>query len=581
MCGIAGISLYPGKTLDPAMLERMTAALAHRGPDGHGGYTADHGALLHTRLAIIDLATGDQPFHDGPLTLVANGEIYNYRELRESFGGEYATQSDCETPLKVFSRASANYAEHLRGMYAIAIHDAAFHTLTLSRDLFGMKPLYIAKGESGLAFASEPRALLEAGIVPRRVLPRKLDELLNLQFTTGPRTIFAGIERVLPGETLTIRRGQIGRRTRLALPTPLPPPENEDDALDRLDAVLEEAVELHQRSDVPYGMFLSGGIDSAAILALMARLNTSPVLAFTAGFDVPGVADERDAAAAMAASVGARHERVEVTQAMMWENLPEIVACMDDPVADYAIIPSWFLAREARRDVKVILSGEGGDEMFAGYGRYRTAARRLFPKKMRTHGVFDGLDVLRHPPRGWREGIATAERQAARHLTPLKRAQMTDMADWLPHDLLLKLDRCLMAHGIEGRTPFIDKEVAAFAFSLPDNMAVRGRLGKYLLRRWLEKNLPAAQPFARKQGFDVPVGAWIAAQAKPLSELLARQPVIAELAEPGRVRVLLERAEEKRAGFAAWVLLFTALWHRRHVLDLPPAGDVFSTLRQI
>lgn len=581
MCGIAGIALRPGVALDEAMLDRMTAALAHRGPDGHGRYITPVGALVHTRLAIIDLATGDQPLYDGALTLVANGEIYNYRELRETFRGEYATQSDCEVPLKIYARACANYAEHLRGMYAIAIHDAAFHTLTLSRDLFGMKPLYVAAGGSGLAFASEPRALLEAGVVPRRVVPKKLGELLNLQFTTGAQSIFAGIQRVLPGETLTIRKGRITARRRLAFPTPKEAPENEDDALVKLDAVLEEAVELHQRSDVPYGMFLSGGIDSAAILALMARLNTSPVLAFTAGFDVPGVADERDAAAAMANSVGAKHERVEITQAMMWKNLPEIVACMDDPVADYAIIPSWFLAREARKSVKVILSGEGGDEMFAGYGRYRAASRLLFPKPMRRHGVFDGLDVLRHPPKGWRDGIEAAERQAGRNLSRLKQAQMTDMADWLPHDLLLKLDRCLMAHGIEGRTPFIDKAVAAFAFSLPDGMAVRRGMGKYLLRRWLEKNLPAANPFARKQGFDVPVGAWIAAQAKPLAELLPRQPVIAELADAAAVRALLERADDKRAGFAAWVLLFTALWHRRHVLNLPPAGDVFSTLRQI
>ena len=580
MCGIAGISFTPGAKADQSMLDRLTAALAHRGPDGHGQFIGETAALVHTRLAIIDLATGDQPLYDGALTLVANGEIYNYRELRESFGGEYATQSDCEVPLKVYARACFTYTEHLRGMYAIAIHDGAFHTLTLSRDLFGMKPLYVAAGGSGLAFASEPRALLEAGVVPRRVVPNKLGELLNLQFTTGAQSIFAGIQRVLPGETLTIRQGQIAGRKRLAFPTPKAPPKNEDDALVKLDAVLEEAVELHQRSDVPYGMFLSGGIDSAAILALMARLNTSPVLAFTAGFDVPGVADERDAAAAMAKSVGARHERVEITQAMMWEHLPEIVACMDDPVADYAIIPSWFLAREARKDVKVILSGEGGDEMFAGYGRYRAAARRFFPKPMRGRGVFDGLDVLRDPPKGWRDGIEAAER-AGGHLSRLKCAQMADMADWLPHDLLLKLDRCLMAHGIEGRTPFIDKEVAAFAFSLPDGMAVRRGMGKYLLRRWLEKNLPAAKPFARKQGFDVPVGAWIAAQAKPLGELLARQPVIAELAAPEKVRALLERAEDKRAGFAAWVLLFTALWHRRHVLDLPPAGDVFSTLRQI
>lgn len=580
MCGIAGISLNPGKALDQSMLDRMSAALAHRGPDGNGRYTTERGALLHTRLAIIDLATGDQPFHDGPLTLVANGEIYNYRELRETFSGNYTTQSDCEPPLKAFARASMAYTEHLRGMYAIAIHDAAFKSLILSRDLFGIKPLYVAAGESGLAFASEPRALLEAGIVPRRIERQKLNELLNLQFTTGAQSIFSGIQRVLPGETLSIRQGRIKRRTRLAFPTPMPPPENEEDALKRLDKVLEEAVELHQRSDVPYGMFLSGGIDSATILALMARLNTSPVQAFTAGFDVPGVADEREAAATIARSVGARHERVEITQAMMWEHLPEIVACMDDPAADYAIIPSWFLAREARKSVKVILSGEGGDEMFAGYGRYRAAARPFFPKPMRVRGAFDGLDVLREHPAGWRGGI-TAAAQNLPPLSRLKRAQMTDMADWLPHDLLLKLDRCLMAHAVEGRTPFIDKQVAAFAFSLPDKLLVRGGMGKYLLRQWLENNLPAAKPFARKQGFDVPVGAWIAAQAKPLAELLVRQPIINELAEPGKVRALLGRAEEKRAGFAAWVLLFTALWHRKHVLDLPQVGDVFSTLRQI
>jgi asparagine synthase (glutamine-hydrolysing) len=580
MCGIAGISFTPGAKADQSMLDRLSAALAHRGPDGHGQFIGATGALVHTRLAIIDLVTGDQPLHDGALNLVANGEIYNYRELRKTFRGEYATQSDCEPLLKVYARAAFTYTEHLRGMYAIAIHDAAFHTLTLSRDLFGMKPLYVAKGADGLVFASEPKALLAAGVVPRGVERGKLGELLNLQFTTGAQSIFPGIQRVLPGETLTVRAGEVKDRKRLAFPTLHDAPDNEDDALEKLDAVLEEAVELHQRSDVPYGMFLSGGIDSAAILALMARLNTNPVLAFTAGFDVRGVADERDAAAALAKSVGARHERMEISQETMWENLPEIVACMDDPVADYAIIPSWFLAREARKSVKVILSGEGGDEMFAGYGRYRAASRRLFPKRMRARGVFEGLDVLRHPPKDWRDGIEAAER-AGGHLSRLKQAQMADMTDWLPHDLLLKLDRCLMAHGVEGRTPFIDREVAAFAFSLPDRMAVRDGLGKYLLRRWLEKNLPAAKPFARKQGFDVPVGAWIAAKAKPLAELLPRQPIIAELADAAAVRALLKRADDKHAGFAAWVILFTALWHRRHVLNLPAAGDVFSTLRQI
>jgi asparagine synthase (glutamine-hydrolysing) len=582
MCGIAGIMLKDGAVADPAMLARLGQAMAHRGPDGMGTFAAQNVALVHTRLAIIDLATGDQPISSGPLTLIANGEIYNYLELREDLPVGYATNSDCEPPLKLFSRRSADYTAPLRGMYAIAIHDRAFRTLTLSRDPFGIKPLYTVQTAAGLAFASEPHALLDAGLVDRQVHRAKLEEMLQLQFSTGKQTAFANIERLLPGETLTLRDGAVqATQTLPALPVTFEAaPARDEDALARLDQVLENSVELHQRSDVPYGMFLSGGIDSAAILAMMARLNAAPVLAFTAGFDVPGVADERAAAAATAKAAGARHERVEISEAMVWEYLPEIVAAMDDPAADYAIIPTWFLARRARQDVKVILSGEGGDEMFAGYGRYRAAARP-FPlgRRMRSRGVFDGLDVLRARPAHWRDGIEAAARLRPK-LSPLKRAQMTDIADWLPHDLLLKLDRCLMAHGVEGRTPLVDREIAKFAFSLPDAMTVRHGQGKYLLRLWLEKHFPAARPFAKKQGFDVPVGAWIAGQGARLGELVANNPLVAELAAPGRVRALFERAADKRAGFAAWVLLFTALWHRRHILGLPPAGDVFSTLEQ-
>ncbi|MDR3519992.1 MAG: asparagine synthase (glutamine-hydrolyzing) [Acidocella sp.] len=582
MCGIAGIMLAPGQTLDETLLARLMTALAHRGPDGAGEFMTADVALAHTRLAIIDLTTGDQPLFSGPLTLIANGEIYNYLEIKEDNPGSYSTSSDCEPPLKLFSRCSADYAKYLRGMYAIAIHDRAFRTLTLSRDPFGIKPLYTVQTPAGIAFASEPQALLAAGLAPRTINHTKLAELLNLQFTTGKQSIFNNIERVLPGETLTLRQGKIQTVNRIpAILSGETPPANESDALARLDEVFENAVDMHQRSDVPYGMFLSGGIDSSAILAMMARLNSSPVLAFTAGFDIPGVADERDAAAITAKSVGAHHERINITEKMVWEHLPEIVACMDDPVADYAIIPTWFLARRARLDVKVILSGEGGDEMFCGYGRYRAAARP-FPlaKKMRAKGVFNGLDILRHKPKHWRDGIAAAE-AAIDDPSALKRAQRIDMQDWLPHDLLLKLDRCLMAHGIEGRTPFVDQEIAKFAFSLPDKFLIHNGQGKYLLRLWLAKNLPAAKPFAKKQGFDVPIGVWIAAQGTTLGELVAQNPLINELAAPEKVRALFANAHEKRAGFAAWVLLFTALWHRRHILNLAPAGDVFTTLRQL
>ena len=584
MCGIAGLSLAPGASPPSAeTLAALARALAHRGPDGAGHAVVGRAALVHTRLAIIDVAGGDQPLYAGPAALVANGEVYNYRELRAAMPGtHFATESDCESPLHLWLRDGPGFPEHLRGMYAIALHDRAQKALTLARDPFGIKPLYTAPVDGGLAFASEPQALLASGLVPRGMRRDKRDELLQMQFTTGAETIFPGISRVLPGETLRLADGHItGRSRRPALPEGGPEPVSEEQALARLDRAFMESVELHQRSDVPYGLFLSGGVDSAAVLAAMRRLNESPVLAFTAGFDAPGAADEREAAAAVARAAGARHETLLVTERMVWDELPRIVAAMDDPAADYAAIPSWFLARRARQDVKVVLSGEGGDEVFAGYGRYRSAARPwwLGGRVMRARGTFDGLGVLRTQPLAWRDGLAAAEAQAATGgRTRLAAAQAADCADWLPHDLLLKLDRCLMAHGVEGRTPFLDPAVVAAAMRLPDALKVRDRRGKWLLRRWVEQNLPEARPFAPKQGFTVPVGAWIAGQGTRLGPLVAAQPGVAEVADPARVAALFRGANGRHEGFAAWMLLFYALWHQAHVIGRSPEGDVFEAL---
>jgi asparagine synthase (glutamine-hydrolysing) len=583
MCGIAGLVLEQGApTPSPSVLEALAAALAHRGPDGTGHAVVGRTALVHTRLAIVDPAGGDQPLFAGSAALVANGEIYNDPALRQELSGvNFATGSDCEPPLYLWQRDGAGFAAWLRGMYAIALHDRAQRCLALTRDPFGIKPLYVATVAGGLAFASEPQALIAAGLVRPRLRQVALEELLQIQFTTGAETIFEGIQRVLPGETLICAEGHVTRRSRLAaLPEGGAETIGEEQALDRLDAALEESVTLHQRSDVPFGMFLSGGVDSSAILAMMARVNTAPVLAFTAGFDAPGSADERARAAAVAKAVGAHHESIEVSEAMVWRHLPEIVACMDDPTADYAIIPTWFLARRARQDVKVVLCGEGGDEIFAGYGRYRSAMRPLWlgGRAMRGRGTFDRVSVLRSPPRAWRDGIAASEAQEGAGRGRLAAAQATDVADWLPHDLLLKLDRTLMAHGVEGRVPFLDKAVAAAGFRLPDGLKVRKGMGKYLLRRWLEKALPAAQAFEPKQGFTVPVGAWIAGQGGRLGPLVAAQPGVAEIAEPSRVIALFREAEKRRHGQAAWVLLFYALWHQRHMLGLPCGGDVFEVL---
>jgi asparagine synthase (glutamine-hydrolysing) len=584
MCGIAGLILSSGAAPpDPGTLTKLIEALRHRGPDGSGHAVVGRVALAHNRLSIIDLVSGDQPLFAGPATLVANGEVYNYRELRAAMPGvTFSTNSDCEPPLHLWLRDGTDYAHVLRGMYAIAIHERVQRSVTLTRDPFGIKPLYIAQIEGGLGFASEPQALLDAGLVARKVYAPAREELLQLQFTTGADTIFEGIQRLLPGETITCADGHVLSRRRIShLPEGPPEEIGEDAALARLDRALEESVDLHQRSDVPYGMFLSGGVDSATILALMARLNSEPVLAFTAGFDAPETADEREHAALVARAVGARHESIEVTEAMVWEHLPEIVACMDDPAADYAIIPTWFLAQRARQDVKVVLSGEGGDEIFGGYGRYRSAMRPWWMggRTMWARGSFDKVPVLRTRPSGWRDGIAAAEARAAEGgRSRLAAAQATDMADWLPHDLLLKLDRCLMAHAVEGRTPFLDPGVAAAAFRLPDGLKLRKGMGKWILRKWLEQNLPVARPFAPKQGFTVPVGSWIKGQGTRLGPLVAAQPCIAEIAHPELVEALFRDIRRWRHGFACWKLLFYALWHRRHIQGLPPAGDVFNTL---
>jgi len=583
MCGIAGFAFAPdAKRADPAVLSALAAALSHRGPDGGGHTLIGRVALVHTRLAIIDIEGGDQPLFAGAAALIANGEIYNDLALRATLPEvHFATGSDCEPPLHLWLRDGARYVDRLRGMYAIAIHERGTHNLTLSRDPFGIKPLYIAELDHGLAFASEPQALLASGLVRRGVRAQARNELLQLKFTTGRETIFPGISRVLPGETVRISGGRVLDRQRVsALPAGPVEDITEEAALARLDAALEESVSLHCRSDVPYGMFLSGGIDSASVLHVMTRVSPGPVHAFTAAFDVREAADESAQARVLAHAAGARHEVLRIDEAMVWRHLPEIVACLDDPVADYAVIPTWLLARRARQDVKVILSGEGGDELFAGYGRYRHAMRPWWRggRTMRRHGTFDGLEVLRTLPRNWRQGIAATELTTARRGSRLLAAQESDIAEWLPNDLLLKLDRCLMAHGVEGRTPLLDPAVAAASFRLPDGLKVRNGMGKWLLRRWLETRMPQARAFAPKQGFTVPIGTWIANAGDRLAPLVARQEGVAEIAAPDRVAQLFRNARGRREQHAAWTLLFYALWHRSHVLGLPAQGNVFETL---
>ena len=585
MCGLAGAMTRDGSVPDARVLDRLLAALAHRGPDGQGRLVRGGTALLHARLAIVDLATGDQPLFAGyePGTgtaLVCNGEIYNNPQLRAAMANTpFRTRSDCEPALWRYVAEGERFADALRGMYAIAIHDATKNWLVLARDPFGIKQLYYLENEAGFFFASEPQALIAAGLAAPGVDPRARAELLQLKFTTGAATIFPGIMRVLPGETLVVERGAIvARHYRAALPEGPPlglPLAVARDPLDELERVLMDSVTAHLQSDVPYGLFLSGGIDSAAVLALMHRATGQRIHALTCGWDGVGV-DETAEAARLAATQGAMCERVAMGEADFWALAPRIAAAIDDPTADAAVLPTWMLGRAARAaGLKVTLCGEGADELFGGYARYRKqrAPWRWLSRPPRSGPVLGELPALA----GWRDGIAALEPMLGQGRSPVQAAQAADIAEWLPNDLLINLDRCLMAHGVEGRTPFLDPAVAGFAFALPDSQKVGLRFGKLLLRRWLARAFPEAGAFARKQGFKPPVGVWIARRAHRLAPLLASQPGLAEAIAPAEIAARLQQAA--RVPQPAWSLLFYGLWHCRHVMGLDPAGDVESVLR--
>lgn len=557
MCGIAGV--LAGGPKAPAVTEAMAEALTHRGPDGIRLEEAAHASLAHARLSIIDLEGGWQPLHAAGSTVIGNGEIYNYVELARDFQlkDRLATGSDFEPLLHIYAQEGEAVFDRLRGMYALCLIGADGRTW-LARDPFGIKPLYIMEHDGGLAFASEPRAFFKAGLMQPVLNEEPARELLAFNYTLGERTAFQGLRRVVPGEVVEVRDGRIVSARRMsALPRGGATGGEEAEILKRVDAVLEDSVRVHQRSDVPYGLFLSGGIDSAAIATLMARLNERPVTAFTCGFEAPGAKDERATAERVAKALNLDWRETSFGEADFWRILPEVAWALDDPTADYATLPTYKLAEAAKGTLTVVLTGEGGDELFGGYGRYRRALRPSWLGGRPAEPRGTSPEILAR----WR-----AEAAPPRGLTPLQQAQWADVATWLPNDLLLKLDRCLMAHGLEGRTPFLDPAVAAFAYPLPDRFKVQGRFGKWILRKWLERHCPAAEPWARKQGFTVPVEAWIAPRAADIGGRVARIEAVRRLRSAEQVQAVFanDGAAER------WPLLFFAVWSLIHLEGAAP-----------
>ena len=579
MCGIAG--LY-AKHTPPThrFLTTMAESLAHRGPDGGDIKICHQVGLVHRRLSIIDLATGQQPLIDTTgCLLIVNGEIYNYLELKKTFlNFDFRTHSDCEVILPLYQRHGLSFADHLRGMYALALYDPTTQNLILSRDVFGMKQLYYAQTPQGFIFASELQAILETGIVDRQTLdPLVRTELLQLRYNTGRQTIFKDIYRLLPGETLVVRHGDIisrqqeHKQVRPSQITTL------DSAIDLYEQTFQNSLHVHLRSDVPYGLFLSGGLDSASLLAFMTRESSHKLRTYTIGFQDKSVQDERHQAAKLSRHFQTEHTEIDFSEQDFWSLLPRVMAAHDDPIFDQAMVPTFKLAAMAAQDVKVILCGEGGDELLAGYRRYQKVSwpAWLGGRLSRRHGAFRGT-AMASSLEPWRHNIDHVQ-AAARACTDTKvqAAQMIDFEGWLPNNLLLKLDRCLMHHGIEGRTPYLDRLMFDQLFSLSDSFKIRRGQGKWLLRQWLARHLPLSAPFAKKKGFNVPVEAWIRHQSRPLGTLVSQQPGIAEFSEPDAV---VEVFQNPKHGHAAWILLAYALWHQRHVCNLPVVADTLTAL---
>jgi asparagine synthase (glutamine-hydrolysing) len=584
MCGIAGVArVHGGVTADT--LQAMAQRLSHRGPDDAGIHIHRWAGLAHTRLSIIDLSTGHQPLFDkeGTIALIANGEIYNHVELRqalESQGHRFLTQSDSEVILHAYREYGDGCLEHLDGMFAFALLDTRRDRMLIARDRLGIKPLFIAELPDGLAFASEIKALLPVLPHAPQVRPDALAQFLQVSFATGRHTLVQGVERLLPGEALSIDGKGATRRWRWWSPYSVAPWTGSlDEASEHFSGLMDEVMTRHLRSDVPWSLFLSGGVDSSTLAALLSR-KEHPPQAWTVGFDSDSVHNEVPAAQTVARACNIPLQTLSINPHTLFRRLPHCLWAADELMGDYANLPVSILAEQASHTHKVVFSGEGGDEVFAGYGRYRIPALKRLVYQLqapgtggfRTRGQFSRYDrrgllsaPLEAANRNWRKPYIEAWKSSPAGFSRLQRMQAADMTTWLPDDLLVKADRMLMAWGVEGRVPFLDHRVVQFGLSLPDHFKVRGRTGKVFLREWSTCVLPAELLRGRKRGFTVPVSEWLSGPTLDL--LRQRLPCsrgIRQWFQPEAVTALIDRRRRGDPDATAPVGALTqfALWHR-------------------
>lgn len=594
MCGIAGF-YTAHSSLDPRVQPYFSKTLSHRGPDGEGIFltetSSQHTLLLfHRRLSIIDLAQGKQPLLGENATrkaaLVLNGEIYNHLSLRQHYSSySFKTSSDGEPLLPLYFEKGESFLENIRGMYGLALYDIETDDLILARDPFGIKPLYYRTDVEGFAFASEINALIFPWMSHPSLQKEVQDQVLNLQFSCGRETLFSGIYRVLPGEILIIREGKIRKRGFLDALDYHHSREDLDvkDALEAFEKTLLETLDTHLMADVPVGIFYSKGVDSSVLLKGLNLLGHQNLKAFHLAFE-----GDRSSPQDASFPLKASFEEIFFQEEDFWRLLPLAAFVMDDFAADYACLPTLKLAEAAKEQgLKIILSGEGGDEIFAGYGRYKKAVRpRLFGgRSLREKSLVGGTGILKDH-QGWRASFEATEKEIAsfKALSLLQKAQALDLKDWLPHDLMVKLDRTLMYFGIEGRPPFLDKSLANFGFFLKDNLKLRHQHGKWILKKWLSSRCPPLNFFEKKRGFTPPIGLWLSRQARFLGEVLVDQEALKGLCNPEEVKHLFQRMSKnqhsKNEEHAAWIILFYTFWYKLHVEKISLHEDSFEMLRE-
>jgi asparagine synthase (glutamine-hydrolysing) len=626
VCGLLALLTDPSADVSPAIVDAVSGAshlMRHRGPDEPGTWSDDHVVLGFNRLSIIDIAHSHQPLRWGPpespdrYVLVFNGEIYNYLELRAALsadqGAAFHTDGDGEAIIAAYHHWGPDALTRLRGMFAFALWDTVEEELFCARDPFGIKPLFMATGTGGTAVASEKKCLLDLAAtigIDVGIDDRAVQHYTVLQYVPEPETLHHGIRRLESGSYARVRPGKPPAMTRYFTPrfTAVPfqagsRPGSEQSRYDEITAVLEDSVAKHMRADVTVGAFLSGGIDSTAIAALAMRHNPR-LITFTTGFEREGFS-EVDVAVASAEAIGARHVTKVVNQAEFVAALPEIVWYLDEPVADPALVPLFFIAREARKHVKVVLSGEGADELFGGYTIYREPlslkpfdylpppvrrslgkASKPLPEGMRGKSLLHRGSLtleeryygnarsfsdaqLRAVLPGFREEWTHTDITAPVYAIsdgwdPVARMQHIDLFTWLRGDILVKADKMTMANSLELRVPFLDPEVFAVASKLPVDQKITRATTKFALRKALEPIVPAHVLNRPKLGFPVPIRHWL--QAGELMDwayatIAASQA--SDLVDLPAVRAMLDehRRGTRDHSRRLWTVLIFMLWH--------------------